>query len=146
MAFHVVTLCQMIHSLIWNIMPVRLQGLLCMFQFIFDEWAYHKNHCIAGLVDLKIHYIFQRLARECEDVLRMSGSRVTRASLSAAKFTSACIRESLRLHPVAVATGRELNKVTHYFYKTKCFRLWLSDFVREVLITESDGEIPWWRV
>ena len=59
----------------------------------------------------KREYIFQRLARECEDVLHMSGGRVTRTSLSAAKFTSAAIRESLRLHPVAVAFGRELNKV-----------------------------------
>ena len=60
---------------------------------------------------IEIKSLFQRLARECEDVLHLSGGRVTRASLSAAKYTSACIRESLRLHPVAVATGRELNKV-----------------------------------
>ena len=49
----------------------------------------------------------------------MSGGRVTRTSLSAAKFTSACIRESLRLHPVTVAFGRELNKVGALFAFTR---------------------------
>ena len=81
---------------------------------------------------IEIKLLFQRLAREFEDVLHLSGGRVTRASLSAARYTSACIRESLRLHPVAVATGRELNKVGKLIYFTR--RSFLgSDFVRETL-------------
>ena len=52
-----------------------------------------------------------RLRAESQEVLSLTGGEITRRTLSAASFTAAVIKESLRLNPVAAGTGRILNKV-----------------------------------
>ena len=63
----------------------------------------------------------ERLARQCRHLLELSSGAVTRDTLARATLAAACLKESLRLHPVSVATGRQLtqvrghgSRVTHY--------------------------------
>ena len=52
----------------------------------------------------------ERLRRECQEVLALTAGQVTRRTITAASLTSAVIKESLRLNPVAAGTGRILSK------------------------------------
>ena len=45
----------------------------------------------------------------------MSGGQITQRTVADAKYALACLKESLRLHPVAVGTGRQLQKVQYYY-------------------------------
>ena len=74
------------------------------------------------LYNLATHPAHQeRLARQCRHLLELSSGAVTRDTLARATLAAACLKESLRLHPVSVATGRQLtqvrghgSRVTHY--------------------------------
>ena len=51
-----------------------------------------------------------RLREECREVLALTGGQITRKTIAAASLASAVMKESLRLNPVAAATGRLLSK------------------------------------
>ena len=64
------------------------------------------------LYNLATHPAHQeRLARQCRHLLELSSGAVTRDTLARATLAAACLKESLRLHPVSVATGRQLTQV-----------------------------------
>ena len=54
-----------------------------------------------------------KIAEECSELLTQSGGQLTSQVLTQAKFTNACLKESLRLYPVAVGFGRQLTKVKY---------------------------------
>ena len=47
----------------------------------------------------------------CNFLKHYSSGAVTRDTLARATLAAACLKESLRLHPVSVATGRQLTQV-----------------------------------
>ena len=52
-----------------------------------------------------------KLSEECQKILEQSGGQITQKTVADATYALACLKESLRIHPVAVGTGRQLNKV-----------------------------------
>lgn len=54
-----------------------------------------------------------KIAEECLELFTQSGGQLTSQVLSQAKFTNACLKESLRLYPVSVGFGRKLTKVKY---------------------------------
>ena len=74
------------------------------------------------LYNLATHPAHQeRLARQCRHLLELSSGAVTRDTLARATLAAACLKESLRLHPVSVATGRQLTQVPgHVSHVSQC--------------------------